>query len=170
MKRSRVIVLIVVLVGSLYLLFDLRSPSNSGVFPVSGAVITRPEHVEIAEASGPLPLDAEEQLNVTVYRKALPSVVNITSTAVTFDFFYGAVPQQGAGSGFVIDDEGHILTNFHVIENARQVEVTTSDKKKYKAQVVGTDPAHDLAVIQIPTKSVPQVEIGDSKNLVVGQK
>jgi S1-C subfamily serine protease len=97
-------------------------------------------------------------------------VVNITSTAVTFDFFYGAVPQQGMGSGFVIDGEGHILTNYHVIENARQLEVTTSDKKKYKAQIVGIDPPHDLAVIQIPTKSVQAAEIGDSKDLVVGQK
>jgi S1-C subfamily serine protease len=97
-------------------------------------------------------------------------VVNITSTAVAYDFFYGPVPQQGAGSGFVFDNEGHILTNYHVVEGARQVEVTTSDKKKYKAQIVGTDPVHDLAVIQIPTKSIPQVEIGDSKNLVVGQK
>jgi len=80
------------------------------------------------------------------------------------------VPQQGMGSGFVIDAEGHILTNYHVVEGARQVEVTTSDKKKYKAQIVGTDPVHDLAVIQIPNKSVPQAEIGDSKSLVVGQK
>src|SRR5215475_14185942 len=74
------------------------------------------------------------------------------------------------GSGFVIDGEGHILTNFHVVEGARQLEVTTGDKKKYKAQVVGLDPVHDLAVIQIPTKAVPQAEIGDSKSLEVGQK
>jgi S1-C subfamily serine protease len=80
------------------------------------------------------------------------------------------VPQRGMGSGFVIDSEGHILTNYHVIESARQVEVTTSDKKKYKAQIIGVDPPHDLAVIQIPSKSVPQAEIGDSKNLIVGQK
>src|SRR6185437_3457226 len=110
-----------------------------------------------------------EQLNISVYKKALPSVVNITSTAVAFDFFYGPVPQEGMGSGFVIDGEGHILTNYHVIENARRLEVTTSDKKKYKAQIVGVDPTHDLAVIQIPSKSVPAAEIGDSKDLVVGQ-
>jgi S1-C subfamily serine protease len=174
MKPLRVLAFVVLVVGVLYLLTDLKKSSNnvseSGVEVARGVEVTRPEHVEIAEASGPLSLDAEEQLNVTVYKKALPSVVNITSTAVTFDFFYGAVPQQGAGSGFVIDDQGHILTNFHVIENARQVEVTTSDKKKYKAQVVGTDPAHDLAVIQIPAKGVPKAEIGDSKNLIVGQK
>jgi S1-C subfamily serine protease len=132
--------------------------------------VTRPGHVEISEAAAPPNYDSEEQLNISVYKKALPSVVNITSTAMAFDFFYGAVPQQGMGSGFVIDGEGHILTNYHVIENARQLEVTTSDKKKYKAQVVGVDPAHDLAVIQIPSKSVPVSEIGDSKDLIVGQK
>jgi S1-C subfamily serine protease len=164
MKSLRPILLIVVLVATFYFV------TNRAGGPAASAPVTRSDHVELAEAAGPQPLDSEEQLNVTVYKKSLPSVVNITSTAVAFDFFYGAVPQQGAGSGFVIDGEGHILTNFHVIENARQVEVTTSDKRKYKAQIVGTDPAHDLAVIRIPAKDVPRAEIGDSKNLVVGQK
>src|SRR6266705_1577838 len=138
--------------------------------PDAPSWVTRPTHIELTQAAGPANFDADEQNNIAVYKKALPSVVNITSTAVAFDFFYGAVPQQGMGSGFVIDAEGHILTNFHVIEGARQLEVTTSDKKKYKAQVVGTDPMHDLAVIQISNKSVPQAEIGDSKSLSVGQK
>jgi len=138
--------------------------------PDAPSWVTRPTHVELTQAAGPANYDADEQNNINVYKKALPSVVNITSTAVAFDFFYGAVPQQGMGSGFVIDTEGHILTNNHVVEGARQLEVTTSDKKKYKAQIVGTDPVHDLAVIQIPNKSVPQAEIGDSKSLVVGQK
>src|SRR5579871_5004132 len=132
--------------------------------------ITRPAHVELTQASGPGPYDSEEQNNIAVYKKALPSVVNITSTAVAYDFFYGAVPQQGMGSGFVIDSEGHILTNFHVVENARQVEVTTSDKKKYPARIVGTDPQHDLAVIQVSGRSLPPATLGDSKGLVVGQK
>ena len=126
--------------------------------------------MNLLKLQAPSNYDAEEQNNIAVYKKALPAVVNITSTAVAYDFFYGAVPQQGMGSGFVIDAEGHILTNYHVVEGARQVEVTTSDKKKYKAQIVGTDPVHDLAVIQIPNKAVPQAEIGDSKSLVVGQK
>ena len=102
--------------------------------------VTRPSHVELTQAAGPANFDPEEQNNIAVYKKALPSVVNITSTAVAYDFFYGAVPQQGMGSGFVIDREGHILTNYHVVEGARQVEVTTSDKKKYKAQIIGTIP------------------------------
>jgi len=173
MKPWRVLALTILFAGVLYFLTNLPRSVSRKAEPSSASSetgVTRPEHVELAQASGPQPLDTEEQLNVTVYKKALPSVVNITSTAVAFDFFYGPVPQQGAGSGFVIDGEGHILTNYHVIENARQVEVTTSDKKKYKAQIVGTDPAHDLAVIQIPAKGVPKAEIGDSKNLVVGQK
>jgi S1-C subfamily serine protease len=164
--------LIIVLVATFYFVTN-RAGRAPGVADTPGAPessVTRPSHVELAEAASAAPLDAEEQENVSVYKKALPSVVNITSTAVAFDFFYGAVPQQGAGSGFVIDDDGHILTNFHVVENARQVEVTTSDRKKYKAKLVGTDPAHDLAVIQIPVHDVHKAEIGDSKNLVVGQK
>lgn len=164
MKLLRPVLLAILLVLAFYLVTTRMGGPNGPSF------VTRPTHVELTQAAGPANYDAEEQNNIAVYKKALPSVVNITSTALTYDFFYGAVPQQGMGSGFVIDTEGHILTNFHVVEGARQVEVTTSDKKKYKAQIVGTDPVHDLAVIQIPNKAVPQAEIGDSKNLVVGQK
>lgn len=164
MRFLRPIFFAVILVAVFFLVTNRMSG------PLAPSWVTRPTHVELTATAAPGGYDAEEQNNIAVYKKALPSVVNITSTAVTFDFFYGAVPQQGMGSGFVIDGEGHILTNFHVVEGARQVEVTTSDKKKYKAQIVGTDPIHDLAVIQIPTKAVPQAEIGDSKSLVVGQK
>ena len=89
---------------------------------------------------------------------------------MAFDFFYGLVPQEGQGSGFVIDKEGHILTNFHVIENARQVEVTLHDRKKYRATIVGTDQAHDLAVIQVKAPNLQPLNLGDSTNLQVGQK
>lgn len=164
MKPWRPLLLVIVLVGAFYLL------TTHFHNPLSPSWVTRPEHVEISASAAPPTRDAEEQLNISVYKKALPSVVNITSTAVAFDFFYGPVPQQGMGSGFVIDGEGHILTNYHVIENARRLEVTTSDKKKYKAQIVGVDQTHDLAVIQIPSKSEPVAEIGDSKDLIVGQK
>jgi S1-C subfamily serine protease len=97
-------------------------------------------------------------------------VVNITSRAVTFDFFYGLVPQEGQGSGFIIDKEGHVLTNYHVIADARQVEVTLHNRKKYRATVVGTDRAHDLAVIQIKGPGLTPMVLGDSRNLQVGQK
>src|SRR5689334_22541696 len=163
MKSLRPILLGIVLAAAFY---DLTTYVRGPFMP---SWVSRPTHVELTEAAPPS-FDTEEQLNISVYKKALPSVVNITSTTVAFDFFYGPVPQQGMGSGFVIDGEGHILTNYHVIEGARQVEVTTGDKKKYKAQVIGMDPQHDLAVIQIPSKDVPAAEIGDSKGLIVGQK
>lgn len=163
MKSLRPILLGLVLAAAFYALTTyIRGP-------LMPSWVSRPTHVELTEAAPPS-FDTEEQLNISVYKKALPSVVNITSTTVAFDFFYGAVPQKGMGSGFVIDSQGHILTNYHVIEGARQVEVTTRDKSKYKAQVIGVDPPHDLAVIQIPDSKIPAAEIGDSKSLVVGQK
>src|SRR5689334_5816052 len=164
MKLLRPVLLATLLVLTFYFVTTRMAGPNAPSW------VTRPTHVELTQAAGPANYDADEQNNISVYKKALPSVVNITSTAVAYDFFYGAVPQQGMGSGFVIDTEGHILTNNHVVEGARQLEVTTSDKKKYKAQIVGTDPIHDLAVIQIANKAVPQAEIGDSKSLEVGQK
>jgi S1-C subfamily serine protease len=163
MKVLRPLLLATILVAAFYMVTTHGRNSDP-------SWITRPTHIELTEASNSPDYDRDEQENISVYKKALPAVVNITSTAVAYDIFYGAVPQRGMGSGFVIDSEGHILTNYHVIESARQVEVTTSDKKKYKAQIIGVDPPHDLAVIQIPSKSVPQAEIGDSKNLIVGQK
>jgi S1-C subfamily serine protease len=98
------------------------------------------------------------------------AVVYITSRVMTFDFFYGLVPQEGQGSGFVIDKEGHILTNYHVIAEARQVEVTLHNRKKYKATIVGTDKSHDLAIVQIKAPDLQPMTLGDSTNLQVGQK
>jgi S1-C subfamily serine protease len=132
--------------------------------------ISHPQHAEITEAAGSEALDAEEQNNINVYRKNIASVVNITSRVMTFDFFYGLVPQEGQGSGFVIDKEGHILTNYHVIADARQVEVTLHDRKKYKATIVGTDKSHDLAIVQIKAPNLQPMTLGDSTNLQVGQK
>jgi S1-C subfamily serine protease len=134
-------------------------------------LLTAPtQKVEITEAASNEPLDSDEQNNISVYRKNIGSVVNVTSKAVAFDFFYGLVPQEGQGSGFVIDKEGHVLTNFHVIEDARQVEVTLHNRKKYRATVVGTDRSHDLAIIQIKAPDVTPMVLGDSRNLQVGQK
>ena len=96
--------------------------------------------------------------------------MNVTSHAVAYDFFYGAVPAEGQGSGFIIDKDGHILTNNHVIANARQLEVTLSNRKKYRASVVGYDRSHDLAVIQIPVHDLPPATLGDSSHLLVGMK
>lgn len=133
--------------------------------------ISRPQHVEITEAAGGEPLDAEEQNNITVYRKNIDSVVNITSRVQAFDFFYGAYSQEGQGSGFVIDKDGHILTNFHVIANAREIWVILHGReKRIRATIVGTDKAHDLAIIQIKTPDLRPMTLGDSSTIQVGQK
>jgi S1-C subfamily serine protease len=126
---------------------------------------------ELTEAAAAPAFDTEEQQNIAVYKKALPSVVNITSTQVAFDFFYGAVPQQGQGSGFILDKQGHILTNNHVIDNAQRVEVTLSDKHKYKATVVGVDKDHDLALLMINNaQNLQPATLSESESLVVGQR
>jgi S1-C subfamily serine protease len=132
--------------------------------------LSRPHQVEITEAAGGESLDSEEQNNINVYRKNIGAVVNITSRVMTLDFFYGLVPQEGQGSGFVLDKQGHILTNYHVIEQAREVWVTLHNRKKYRATIVGTDRAHDLAVVQIKATDLQPMTLGDSTNLQVGQK
>jgi S1-C subfamily serine protease len=142
---------------------------RSGHPPLT-SLVSRPDRIEITEAASSGTEDAEEQNNISVYRKNVESVVNITSRAMAFDFFYGLQPQEGQGSGFIIDKEGHILTNYHVIAEARQVEVTLHNRRKYRATVVGTDPSHDLAIIQIKAVEVTPMALGDSHNLQVGQK
>ena len=132
--------------------------------------VARPDKVEITEAATGEGLDSEEQNNISVYHKNIQSVVNITSRAMAFDFFNGLVPQEGQGSGFIIDKEGHVLTNYHVIADAQRVEVTLHNRKKYSAKVIGTDRAHDLAVIQIKAPDLTPMVLGDSRNLQVGQK
>jgi S1-C subfamily serine protease len=126
----------------------------------------------ITEASAAPAFDSEEQQNIAVYKRALPSVVNITSTQMACcDFFLRAVPEQGQGSGFILDKEGHIVTNNHVVDNAQTVEVTLWNKKKYKAAVMGIDRNHDLALLKISESSDLQpATLADSANLVVGQK
>jgi S1-C subfamily serine protease len=168
MKITRPLLLAVAIAGGFFYFTTWRSNSQSGLHPSNW--LSHPAQVEITEAAPGETLDSEEQNNIAVYHKNIPSVVNVTSRAMTFDFFYGLVPQEGQGSGFIIDKDGHILTNYHVIADARQVEVTLHNRKKFKATVVGTDPAHDLAVIQIKAPDLVPAVLGDSHNLQVGQK
>jgi len=166
MRLLRRLLLAVILAGTFFY-FTTYRPERQ----VLTNWIGRPDKVEISEAaSGSEPLDSEEQNNITVYRKNIGSVVNITSRAVTFDFFYGLVPAEGQGSGFIIDKEGHVLTNYHVIADARQVEVILHNRKKYRATIVGTDRSHDLAIVQIKAPDLQPMTLGDSTHLQVGQK
>jgi S1-C subfamily serine protease len=163
MKLLRPIAIAVLLVGIFFYFTTYRSGAFRTVNGPGGKA-------EITEAASNGSLDQEEQNNISVYQKNVRSVVNVTSKAVAYDFFYGLVPQEGQGSGFILDSAGHVLTNYHVIDNARQVEVTLHNRKKYSATVVGTDRAHDLAIIQIKAPDLAAMTLGDSRNLQVGQK
>jgi S1-C subfamily serine protease len=165
MRLLRPVLLAIILAGGFFYFTTYRS-GRAALTDWTG----HPAKFEISEASGSEALDAEEQNNISVYRKNIGSVVNITSKAVTFDFFYGLMPEEGQGSGFIIDKEGHILTNYHVIADARQIEVTLHNRKKYRATIIGTDRSHDLAVVQIKAPELSPMVLGDSNNLQVGQK
>ncbi len=166
--RFRRVLLIVLLVGGFWFVTTHlpEGLSRLHLFGANGAKSA----LDLTEAQAAPEYDAEEQNNIAVYKKALPSVVNITSTAMTFNFFYGQVPQQGQGSGFILDKAGHVLTNFHVIADANRIEVMTSDKHHYKATIVGSDKVHDLALLQINAPDLQPVTLSDSTNLVVGQR
>jgi len=135
--------------------------------PIVIVVTPTPLPPEMLEAA-----DVEEQLVISVYERVSPAVVNITSRAYTYDFFFNVIPQEGTGSGFIYDKEGHIVTNFHVVEGAEEIEVTLADETKVPAQVVGVDPSNDLAVlkIEVPPEKLQPVELGDSRTLLVGQR
>jgi putative serine protease PepD len=117
-------------------------------------------------------LTDDEKNNVNIYQKASPSVVNVISTVITRDFFLNAIPREGSGSGSILDARGHVLTNNHVIRDARKLEVTLADGSKWPANLVGTDPDNDLAVIKIdaPGDKLKPLPLGDSHRLQVGQK
>lgn len=125
------------------------------------------------QKSAPLGLNlTEEETRTTgIYRQAAPAVANIITQAVEYDFFQDAVPVEGAGSGFVIDPRGYVLTNNHVIEGAENIQVTLGDRSHYVARLIGTDPRNDIALLKIDTKGKPitALPLGDSANLRVGQ-
>ena len=117
-------------------------------------------------------LTDEESINVRVYRQASPAVANVLTKATEYDFFMDPVPVAGAGSGFVFDDRGYILTNFHVVEGAQSVEVVLGDQTRYPAKFVGADPRNDVALVKIDPKGkrLVTLPLGDSASLQVGQK
>ncbi len=114
----------------------------------------------------------DEENNISIYRQVAPGVVNITSVVVERDFFFNPIPREGAGSGSIIDTDGHILTNHHVIRDSTKLEVTLSDGSKWPARLVGVDPDNDLAVIKVdaPKGKLTLIPMGDSSDLQIGQK
>lgn len=116
-------------------------------------------------------LTPDEQNNIDIYKASQVATVYITSTTVRRDFFYGAVASKNLGSGFLINDEGFILTNFHVVSGSSKIQVTLSDQSQYFGNALDIDRSDDIALIKInPKKKLPFLHLGDSDHLQVGQK
>ena len=125
-----------------------------------------------SQAARDATLTDDEGINVRVYRTASPAVANILTKATEYDFFMDPVPVEGAGSGFVIDERGYILTNFHVVQEAQTIEVVLGDKTRYPGKFIGADQRNDVALIKIDPKGkhLTALPLGDSAGLQVGQK
>jgi S1-C subfamily serine protease len=151
---------------------------------LSGAPTVAPTATPIPATPTPIPpppvsvlpdeaqaANALEAQVIAVYDTVSPAVVNITNRSIAYDWFMQPVPQEGTGSGFVYDTQGHIVTNYHVIEGAEELIVTLADGQEYDATVVGSDPTNDLAVIHIDAgESLPKpMVLADSSKLRVGQ-
>jgi S1-C subfamily serine protease len=117
-------------------------------------------------------LTDDEAINVRVYRQTSPAVANILTKATEYDFFMDPVPVEGAGSGFVIDERGYILTNFHVVQEAQSIEVVLGDQTRYPGKFIGADQRNDVALLKIDPKGkhLNALALGDSASLQVGQK
>ncbi|HWZ57312.1 MAG TPA: trypsin-like peptidase domain-containing protein [Verrucomicrobiae bacterium] len=145
-----------------------RQPTNVEALP-SG----KPESAALTNvAARDSALTSDEALNVRIYRQASPAVANILTKATEYDFFMDPVPVEGAGSGFVIDPRGYILTNFHVVQGAQTISVTLGDRSHYEAKFIGADERNDIALVKIDPKDkkLPALTMGDSDSLQVGQR
>jgi S1-C subfamily serine protease len=163
--RARILLSALVLILGAYWAgarYGPRQPGNVEALPRSAAT----------DAQRDAALSTDESINVRIYRQASAAVANILTKATEYDFFMDPVPIEGAGSGFVIDSRGYILTNFHVVQEAQSIEVVLGDQSKYAAKFIGADQRNDVALIKIDPKGKKLVllPLGDSSTLQVGQK
>ncbi len=167
--RARIVLAALVLIFGAYWAgarFGRRQPTNVEALPLAGSnSLTSVSQRDAA-------LTDDESINVRIYRLASPAVANILTKATEYDFFMDPVPVEGAGSGFVIDPRGYILTNYHVVEGAQSIEVVLGDQSHYAAKFVGADQRNDVALLKIEPKEkhLVALSLGDSSSLQVGQK
>ncbi|MCO6450934.1 MAG: trypsin-like peptidase domain-containing protein [Caldilineales bacterium] len=172
--RKTSIIIWTLAVASVAILFGLFSFQPFGLRPFVAAALeqksaaTAPA-LQTVDSQQAAFNDLESQL-IQIYQSASPSVVNITNQGYT-QFFGQMIPQGGTGSGFVYDQDGRIITNYHVVEGGGNISVTLADDEVFDATIVGVDPVNDLAVIQIDAgKSLPDpLPLGDSDSARVGQ-
>ena len=168
-RRARILLAALVLLLGAYWAgarFGARQPTNVEALPLGGS--NAPADVSQRDAT----LTNDESINVRIYRQASPAVANILTKATEYDFFMDPVPVEGAGSGFMIDPRGYILTNYHVVEGAQSIEVVLGDQTHFPAKFIGADQRNDVALLKIVPKGKQLValSLGDSGKLQVGQK
>ena len=157
-------------------LSDLVFPSPTALPTALPTATIVPQPTAVPPAAGTPPpaianlLNLEQEI-IEVYQSVGMGVVNITNRSFAYDFFMRPVPQEGSGSGIVYDQEGHIITNYHVIEDADELLVTLPDETTVSASVVGADPSNDLAVLKVDVSPelLHPVPLGQSDDLQVGQ-
>ncbi|MDD3827902.1 MAG: trypsin-like peptidase domain-containing protein [Anaerolineae bacterium] len=177
MRKSTSVALLALFVLGLVLLAcslpnELQSLLQGTPTPVAVPTVTpAPEPTLAPPQPAPQGMFSLEQDIIAVYEAVGRGVVNITNRSYAYDFFFRPVPQEGSGSGIVYDREGHIITNYHVIEGAEELFVTLPDESTVPAKVVGSDPSVDLAVIQVGADPdlLQPVPLGESEDLRVGQ-
>src|ERR1700676_410717 len=146
-----------------------HQPVNVQALPLGE---TKPAGLSASLAQRDAALTDDESINVRIYRQTAPAVANVLTKATQYDFFMDPVPVEGAGSGFIIDKRGYILTNFHVVQEAQSIEVVLGDQSRYPAKFIGADQRNDVALLKIEPngKNLATLPLGDSNNLQVGQK
>ena len=169
--KTRILLVALVLLAGAYWAGSRWGPRQAEkveAVPLGGMPGVTPANYAKLDAA----LTDEEAINVRVYRQASPAVANILTKATEYDFFMDPVPVEGAGSGFLIDPRGYILTNNHVVEGAQTIEVVLGDQSRYPAKFIGADQRNDVALIKIEPKgkALPTLQLGDSSGIQVGQK
>jgi S1-C subfamily serine protease len=170
--KARIFLIAALLAGGFYYVTSVADLSGGKIFATrtvgTGPLWSGPD---VAQSAG---LSADELNNIEIYKRAHNATVNITSTVYRQGWFMEIYPTRNAGSGFIVDERGHIITNWHVVdgvEKGGEILVTLADKQKYKAQLLERDPGNDLALIKInPKTKVNALRMGDSEALQVGQK
>jgi len=150
-----------------------EAPHFGAPYRIPPVPVVANQPVVAREAAESEEFTREEQINIAVYERSNRSVVNITTRSAAVNTFFAVEqPTEGSGSGSVLDAAGHILTNYHVVDGARQIRVTLYDGETYDATLIGQDPQNDIAVlrIQAPPASLSPLQLGDSSRLKVGQK
>ena len=167
--RLRVLLITALLVGGFLYITSMTDWGRHRIFqPISHATGPMWSGPSTVRSAG---LQPDETNNIEIYRMAHLATVNITSTVYRRTIFWDIYPSKDQGSGFLISEDGKILTNSHVVANEQQLEVTLPDQSRYKARLLSRDAANDVALLQIsPRKKLPILRLGDSDALQVGQK